>query len=233
MCIITATAIATATGVSTGVATALAVAANTAIALGTVGTIASTAMGVTSSIQQGKAQEAYQNYQAEVAKQNAEIAQDNAALERQQGIEEARLQRMKAIQAVGSQQTAMAANGVDVTQGTALDVIEDTAAMGELDALQTRYNYERKALQYEQQASNFQNQANLDIIEGQNALQAGRMNALAVGFDGLSKTGDVAYKWFGGMGGDKTPKNPKQPKTPTPTPTPSPTPTPKGVNLKL
>ena len=80
--------------------------------------IASTAFGVVSSIQQGKAQQAEYNYQAKVAQENAKIAEQNAAMERQQGIEEARLQRIKAAQAIGSQKTAMAANGVDVTQGT-------------------------------------------------------------------------------------------------------------------
>ena len=171
----------------------------TSIILGSIAAaaaLAGTAVSVVSAVQQGEQQQAYYNYQAQVAQENAKIAQKNANLERQQGIEEARLQRIKTNQAIGSQQTAMAANGVDVTQGTALDVIEDTAAMGELDALQTRYNYERKALKYEQDANNYQNQSSLDVIAGQNAYSAGKMNALASGLEGISKTGSVAAKWF-------------------------------------
>ena len=160
--------------------------------------LASTAMGVTSAIQQGKAEQAQYEYQAKVAEDNARIAQNNAAMERQQGIEEERLQRMKTAQAIGSQETAMAANGIDVTQGTALDVIEDTAAMGELDALQTRYNYERKAQAYEFQADNFSNQANLDLIAGKNAYSAGKINALSAGFSGIASTAKHAYGFFGG-----------------------------------
>ena len=174
-------------------------------AVSIVSALASTAIGVTSAIQSSKAQQAQYNYQAQVAKENAKIAEQNAATERQQGIEEARLQRMKTIQAVGSQKTAMAANGVDITQGTALDVIEDTATMGELDALQTRYNYERKALSYEATANNFTNQANLDIIAGQNARTAGVYNSLSTGLAGLTKTGDVASKWFD-LSGSKSSK---------------------------
>lgn len=158
--------------------------------------LASTAFGVVSAVQQAQQQEAYYNYQAQVAAQNAKIANENAALERQQGIEEARLQRMKTLQNIGAQTTAMAANGIDITQGTALDVIEDTATMGELDALQTRYNYERKAIQLEQSANNYQNQSNLDIIAGQNASKAGTMNAWASGLTGLSQTADIASKWY-------------------------------------
>jgi len=210
MCLITMTALGTALGISSaaiasataasaagvsalGIATGV---ANAALALGAVAGIASGVVGGVSSYQQGQQQQAYYNYQAQVAEENAKIAQSNAALERQQGIEESRLQRIKTAQAVGSQQTAMAANGIDVTQGTAVDVIEDTAAMGELDALQTRYNYERKAIQYEQQANNFTNQSNLDIIAGQNAYSAGKMNALAGGIKTVEKAGSVATKWF-------------------------------------
>lgn len=215
MCIITMTAlgtalgmtsaaIASATAASTAGISALGVAtgiANAVLAAGAIAGVAGSATSAISANQQAKAQQAQYEYQAKVAEENARIAQNNAALERQQGIEEARLQRIKAAQAIGSQETAMAANGIDVTQGTALDVIEDTAAMGELDALQTRYNYERKALAYEAEGNNFKNQANLDIIAGQNAYSAGRINALASGLDGISKAGSVASRWFGFSGG--------------------------------
>lgn len=175
----------------------------TAAVVSIVTAIASTAISVTSSVQQANAQQAQAEYEAQVNMQNAKIAQENAAQERQTGIEEARLQRMKTLQAVGSQQAAMAANGVDISQGTSLDIVEDTAAMGELDALQLQYNYEKKALAYEQQANNFTNQANLDYISGQNAYKSGMMNAAATGLAGASKTASVAGKWFG-FGGKGT-----------------------------
>ena len=89
------------------------------------------------------------------------------------------------------------ANGIDITSGTPLDVIEDTAAIGELDALQTRYNYERRALAYESSAGNYMNQANLDEISGQNAYRANQLNALSSGLAGLSRTANVAQKWYG------------------------------------
>ena len=148
------------------------------------------------------------NYQAQMNENNAKIAQQNAANERQSGLEEARLQRMKTLQAIGTQQTGLAANGIDVTQGTALDTIEDTATMGELDALMTTYNSERAALNFEQQANNFSNQANLDRIAAANAKTAGTINAISYGLDGLSgigsgsglgNIGQVANKWKNGI----------------------------------
>ena len=199
MCVVTALSLA-GLGLSYGVANALAIGANIAIAASTIGGIAGGVVGGVSSYQQGKAQQAQYNYQAKVNEENAKIAQENANVQRQQGIEEARLQRMKAIQTIGSQQTAMAANGVDVTSGTSVDVIADTAAMGELDALQTQYNYESKARGYEVQAGNFKNQGNLDVIAGKNAYSAGKMNAISAGVKGLGETSNsvtqVATKWF-------------------------------------
>ena len=178
-------------------ATIMATTANVVLGAGAVAGIAGGVVGGVSSYQQGKAQQAQYNYQAKVNEENARIAQENANVQRQQGIEEARLQRIKAASTIGSQKAAMAANGVDVTQGTSLDVIADTAAMGELDALQTQYNYEAKARGYEAQAGNFQNQANLDVISGKNAYQAGKINAITTGLGGLEKTSDVALKWYG------------------------------------
>ena len=211
MCIITMTALGTALGMSAAAissATAASAAgvsligvdtgvANAALAVGVVGGVAGSAIEAVSSYSQGKQQQAMYNYQAQINQENARIAQKNAATERQTGIEEARLQRMKTLQVIGSQKTAMAANGMDITQGTSLDIIQDTAAMGELDALQIETNYEKKALAYEQQANNFSNQANLDVISGRNAYKSGQINAVTEGLNGVSKLGSVANKWVG------------------------------------
>jgi len=178
-------------GVMTGVA-------NAALAASAIGGAVSGIVGGVSSYQQGKAQQAQYNYQAQVAQRNAKIAQANADQKRQEGIEEARQQRIKTLQAVGSQRAAMAANGIDVSSGTALDVIEDTAATGELDALTTRYNYETQALAYEQQADNYNNQSSLDLLAGQNAYKSGMINAVNTGLKGLSDSTSVASKWYGG-----------------------------------
>ena len=161
-----------------------------------VATVVSTTMGVVSSVQQGKAAQAQMNYQAEINRRNAAKAQANADDKRQEGIEESRMQRLKTLQKVGAQQAALAANGVDVSEGTALDIIEDTAAMGELDALTTRYNYEKQALAFESQADNFNNQSNLDVFAGQNAYSSGITNAVANGVNGLGNIASVSSKWY-------------------------------------
>lgn len=166
------------------------------IVVSLVSAAASTAMGVVSGVQQANAAKAQMNYQADVNKRNAKIAQANADMKRQEGIEESRLQKIRNLQKVGAQQAAMAANGIDVSSGTALDVVEDTAAMGELDALTTRYNAETQAQAYERQANNLTNQANMDIISGQNAYKSGMTGAIGSGFKGLGDTASVASRWY-------------------------------------
>lgn len=172
----------------------------TAAIISGVTALASAAISIPTSIQQGRNAQAMYNYQAKVAKKNADIAQQNADQERQAGLEDARWQRIKTLQTIGAQQVAMAGNGIDITSGTALDTIEDTAQMGELDALMIQYNSERDAQNYEQQANNFNNQANLDVIAGKNAATAGTINGVAYGLNGLSQglggLGSVADKWY-------------------------------------
>ena len=163
-----------------------------------VATATSTAIGVTSSVQAAKAQQAQYDYQAKIDKKNAEIAQSNADMKRQEGIEAARTQRVKTLQAVGSQQAAMAANGFDATSGTNLDIVEDTAAQGELDALTKQYNKETEALAYDASASNYNNQANLDRFAEQNAYKSGMLNAVGNGIKGLGQTASaVSNSWYG------------------------------------
>lgn len=162
--------------------------------LGAVLSIAQTAFQVTSSIQQANAQKAQYAYDAQIAKNNARIAQQNADQKRQEGIEEERLTRIKALQNVGSQKAAIAANNIDVSSGNAVDALDDTYVMGDLDALTKRYNYETAALGYEQQANNYVNQANLDSFAKKTA--GNTLGIIGTTIGGLADTTSVASKWY-------------------------------------
>ena len=201
MCIITATAISTAIGVSSGIASALAVAGNVALAVGTVASVAGTALGAVGSYQQGKAQAAAYEYQAQVNRENAKIANENAALERQAGLEEARRQRIATLQTIGKQKVSLAANGVDVGYGTSLDIIEDSAMMGELDALMIETEAERRARNYEIQSNNFLNDANLSSFAARNARTAGNIGTFAGGLNTIGRIGTSVGGGLTGIGG--------------------------------
>lgn len=155
---------------------------------GLVMSLIGTGVSIYSSYQEGKAQEQYYTYQAKQDEKNAKIAENNALRERQAGIEDARQQRIKTLQAIGSQQTAMAKNGIDVTSGSAVDLIEDTRAMGELDALNILTNSERTAQNYLQQADNFTSQSYLNQLAGKNAYKTGIYNSIGSGISGIGSS---------------------------------------------
>lgn len=161
-----------------------------------VAAIASAAIGTVSAVQATNAQEAQYEYQAKVAKDNERTAQINATEARQKGIEDARLKRMKTLQQVGALQTAQAANGIDISTGTSLDLIEDTKTMGELDAMNSIYDAERTARNYEIQAGNFSNQSEIELASSKNSSSAGKLNAFGTALEGVGKTSSlVSDKW--------------------------------------
>lgn len=215
MCILTGIGAAIASAVVGSTLTATAGAA-TSVAAGTISTalagtlgslavgglvagVAGTALGAVGSYQAGRAQSMAYEQQAKVARQNSIIAQNNAAMERQSGTEEARRKRISTLQNIGSQKTALAANGVDVGYGTSLDVIEDTAMVGELDALMIETDSERKARNYEIESNNLVNEANLSSFSSRNARTAGTIGAISKGTQAIGQLGSSLVS-FGGMG---------------------------------
>src|SRR5690606_27473851 len=87
-------------------------------------------------------------YNAKVQDMNARIAERQARDAIERGQDEEQRKRMEVQRILGQQKAAMAANGVDLTFGSPMDVIVDTAVLGELDALTIRSNAYREAYQY-------------------------------------------------------------------------------------
>src|SRR3569832_591090 len=114
-------------------------------AVSAVATVGGTVMYYMGQQQQASATAAAANYQAQVSRNNAIIAERNAQAIEQAGQTEEQNQRQKTAQLVGQARASMAANGIDTTSGTSLNVLGDTAKLGELDALTIRSNTARKA----------------------------------------------------------------------------------------
>jgi hypothetical protein len=87
----------------------------------------------------------------------------------------------------------LAASGVEVDDGSALDILGDTAELGELDALTIRSNAEREAYDYKVAAMNQGAQAGINRVSGQNAASAGRYGAMT---SLLSGAGSISDKWY-------------------------------------
>ncbi len=88
-----------------------------------------------------------------ISEYNARIARQQAADATLRGKAAEGTHRRRVSQLIGRQRAAIGASGAAVDQGSAFDIIEDTVALGELDALQIRNNAAREALGYETQAT--------------------------------------------------------------------------------
>ncbi|ENC2022869.1 hypothetical protein ABKE32_000495 [Escherichia albertii] len=109
-------------------------------------------------------------YQADVANQNAKLAdaQANDAINR--GNADAEQKRREMRQRQGQQAAALGATGGEMSSGSSLDIFGDTTQYGTLDALTTVNNAQREAYGYQVQAANSRAQA--DAAEQQGTVGA-------------------------------------------------------------
>ena len=176
-------------------------------------------------LQQAEFQRQQNEYQAQVAEYQAAVALNNKTIaDRAAADAEARgdvaeaAQRRQAEILKGRQRAVLAGSGVALEDGTPLDILSDTSALGEVDALTVRSNAQREALGFRTQGIDFQNEARLNQlsadnsrISGSNAVEAGRLtaaniaaasraNSQAASLAGVSTiigtVGSVAKQWY-------------------------------------
>lgn len=119
------------------------------------------------------------NAVANAAEYNAQNAEANAQESRQQASEEERRVRVQARKQIGAARANYGASGV-TTEGSALDVLEESAANAELDALTVRHQGEMKA-------RNFEQYANMERFKGREAKVAGYLGAAGSAAQGAGK----------------------------------------------
>lgn len=137
--------------------------------------IASTAIQALGAIQQGKAAQSAANY-------NAQVMETNAANERSASNQREEAQRRQARMVLGQQRAAFAQSGTGL-EGSAADVMQQSAADAELDALTMRYEGDMRA-------SGLMAQAGMERYEGRQARKAGNAQALGSILGGVSKYGE-------------------------------------------
>lgn len=143
----------------------------------------------------GIAQRNMNNYQAEVAANNAKIAQQNATAAEQAGQEQAAAQSRKSAAMAGQILATQAANNVDVNSGSAVDVQVSQRETGKLDTANTLRNAEMQAYGYRTQSTNYEAQAALDRKAASNAPISAMLGATG-GF--LGSASSLSSKWTGG-----------------------------------
>lgn len=143
--------------------------------------------------QAGAAQANALRYQADVDKNNSIIQERLAKDAIERGKTEEQMHRIKIGQLKGQQLNAFAKNGVETDSGSALDVLSDTAMIGELEALTIRNNAEREAYGYRVQGMNYSASAANNRTAASTARSSANTSAMT---SVLSTAGSVAGKWY-------------------------------------
>lgn len=166
----------------------------------TAATIASSALSAGAGYMATKSQQAAAEFQSKQSSLNAAAA-DRAALDAQQRGDREAIQTGRKIAAVrGRQNAALAASGLDVSLGSARDLIGDTDMLGREDLGAVNENAEREANGFRISATNARNDA---AMAASQAKQLGVQANLGLAGDliGTAAQGMGAYKKYGGGGG--------------------------------
>jgi len=132
----------------------------------------SLAASVGGAVMNAQAQSQSAAYNAQVARNNQTIANQNAGLALEQGQQAEQTQRIKTGEMISGIEAGQAASGVNPNEGSPLSVRSSAAETGELDALTIRYNANLQAQNLKYQGSMYGSQAGLDVAQGQYGVAA-------------------------------------------------------------
>jgi len=154
------------------------------VTISAVAIVASTAIQAQAQTKQGQ-------YRKGVADYNARVDENEAQNVRRVGGENENIKRQKTAELLSKQRAQLGASGVDLSSGSALQLQQDTVALGEADALRIRKNFESRAQSLETGAGLTRSQGDFAKSAGQNAA----IGTILGGAGSFLDTG-VADKWF-------------------------------------
>lgn len=125
----------------------------TAAGLSTAATAASAIAGAAAGASAGADYEAAQ-YNEEVAKANADTLKAQALNEREVGSSEAQKKTVQNRQQTSKAAVELAGRGLDLSSGTAEDILANSAQVGAVDSMTILNNANQRAYGYETQADN-------------------------------------------------------------------------------
>lgn len=144
-----------------------------------------------SAFSQSSDNKAAYNYQAAVNRNNAMISEWNAQDAARRGEQDLIDQRRKTAAIMGTQRATLAGRGIDLSEGSALNILSDTAYLGEQDALTVKDNTAKAVWQAKVQANN--DTANAGLLQ----MRANNENPLLSGASSLlTGAGKVADYWL-------------------------------------
>lgn len=123
--------------------------------------VASTLASARGAYVQSKAAQGQANYQAGVARNNATMAEYAAKDAIERGGEAANRSNQQYRQLRGKQVVTMAANGIDIGEGSAQSILDDTDTLASIDATTIRNNAARQAWGYQVEGQNYSSSAGM------------------------------------------------------------------------
>jgi len=161
--------------------------------------LAATAVSSISQIAGGFMQAGQARYAAQIADMNAKTAAGQANdSELNTQLEAQRRYRMLA-QTKGSQEAAMAANGIDLGFGTALDIQRDTAMIGAEDVAQIYKAGSERTKGFDTESWNYRSEAAAQRSKASGAIVSGFMSAASTALGGASQMAKMkSGQSFGG-----------------------------------
>ena len=152
-------------------------------------------IGAAGSLMEGFAGGQAADFQAQIAKNNAEIAQYNAQGATEVGRVQALNSALRTRAVVGQTKAAQAASGIDVNSGSALDVQASERMLGMLDALTIRSNAARAAYGYKAEAAQQTARAGFMKQRGKMSRLTGLMNASGTILEGATSADRQRRIW--------------------------------------
>lgn len=116
------------------------------------------ALSAAGTVQTVRANNAAADAANEQAKENAKLAEAQAQNATMTGLVEEDRRREQTRRMLATQRATIAANNLDMSTGTPLELLGDTAAVGEQDALMIRANAAREAWGFRSQGVNYKNE---------------------------------------------------------------------------
>lgn len=138
-------------------------------------------------------------YRAQVAKNNADIALQNAAYAEKAGVAKATVQSLRGAQVAGKIKAGQGASGVDVNSGSSVAVQAGQREASKLDTETVLNNAQLEAYGYRTRATSEEAQAGLEELTAKQAPIGAEIGAAG---SLLSTASSLGYKWSSGGSGN-------------------------------
>jgi hypothetical protein len=145
-------------------------------------------------LQQSRAASAQADFKTRIAQNNAQISENNAQAVEAKAEVDIEEKRRETRQRLSLQRTQIAAAGFQLGVGTGIDILGDTAALGELDVLRIDEDARNQAQNFRAQGANFQTEAELGRLSRKNIERAGKIKVAETLITGASRAGTLLSK---------------------------------------